>query len=94
MYFIKDQQELPLVAERAQPAQKLRRHNPHAALALDRLDHDGPRRWANGFFDGVNIRNRDLIEAFYLGPESFDVFGLAARRDHGQRAAVKGALES
>ena len=41
----------------------------------------------------AEIGDRDLIEAVDLGPEPFQIFGLAARRDRRQGAAVERALE-
>ena len=72
----------------------MRGRDAHAALALDRLDHDrGALRPDPGFNRG-EIGNRDLIEALNLGTEAFEVLRLAARCERRQRAAVEGALES
>ena len=44
-------------------------------------------------FEGLEVVERDLVEALDLGAEAFEIFLLAAGRDGGERAAVEGAFE-
>ena len=81
------------VADLAQAAQKRRRDHPHAALALDRLDHDRGRLRPDRRLDRGEVGHRNLVEAVDLGAETFEIFLLAAGRDGGERAAVERALE-
>ena len=91
--LVEDQQEAMFVAEAPQAAQELGRNDAHAALALDRLDHDGADARPDRRLDGGKIANRDLVEPIDLRPEAFDIFGLAARGDGRERASMEGALE-
>ena len=91
--FVEDQQQLVLVAERPQAAQESGGNDAHAALALDRLDHDGPGGGRDGALRGFEVGDGDLVEAFDLGAEALDIFGLAAGGERRQRAAMEGAFE-
>ncbi len=91
--LVEDQQQRVLVAQGAQPAQEGRRHDPHAALALDRFDEDRPGAGPDRRLDGVEVAERNLVEAVDLRAEAFDIFGLPARRDRRQRPAMEGAFE-
>ena len=88
------------ISSRPRPSQisrKPRRNaggtDPHAALALDRLDHDRGRLRPDRRLDRVEVGDRNLVEAVDLGAEPFEIFRLAARGDGRQRAAVERALE-
>ena len=81
------------VAQLAERTQKLGRGTANAALALDRLDHDGCRLRSDRGFDSGDIAERDVIEARDLGPEALQVLLVAAGGDGGERAAMEGAAE-
>ena len=93
LHLVEDQQKAAPVADLAQTAQEGGRDHPHAALALDRLDHDRGRLRPDRRLDRGEVGDRDLVEAVDLGTESFEIFFLAARGDRGEGAAVESALE-
>ena len=88
-----DQQQAVLVAELAQPLQRLCRHRAYAALALHRLDQDRGGFRRDRLLGGIDVVEADLVKAFDLGTEAFEVFVLAPGCDGRQRAAVEGAFE-
>ena len=93
LHLVEDQQQAMLVAELAQPLQRLRGEWPDAALALHRLDQDRGGFRGDRLGGGVDVVERHLVEAVDLGAETFEIFLLAAGGDRRQRAAVEGAFE-
>ncbi len=94
LHFIEDQQQAVLVAKLAQCAcRSWAATGPDAAFALYRLDQDARRLGPIAAFERLNVAEGNLVEAFDLGAEAFEIFRLAAGGDGGERAAVKGALE-
>ena len=91
--LVEDQQQAVLVAELAQAPQRLRREDADAALALHGLEQDRRGLGADQLLGGVDVVEGDLVEAFDLRAEAFEVFRLAAGGDRRQRAAVEGAFE-
>ncbi len=91
--LVHDEQEAVLVAERPQGAQPLVRDHPQAALALDRLDHQGGGLGRDRGLQGLQVAERHLVEAVHLRAEAVDVLLLAAGRDGGERPAVERTLE-
>ena len=93
LHFVEDQEQAVLVAEFAQPLQRLRREAADAALALHGLEQDRRGLGSDQLLGGVDVVEGDLVEAVDLGAETFEIFRLAAGRDRRQRAAVEGAFE-
>ena len=91
--LVKDQKQALVVAKGAQVAQGLPGHRPEAALALDGLDQDGGRLVRDGRLEGIHVAERHLFETGRPGAEPFQIFGLAAGGDRGDRPAMEGALE-
>ena len=81
------------VADGAQASEKGGRHDPHATLALNWLDHDRSGLRPDRRLDRFEIAEGNLVEALYLGTEPFEIFGLAASGQGRKRAAVESALE-
>jgi hypothetical protein len=75
------------------PRQERRRHHPHAALALDRLDQDRRGFRTDGRFDRLEVAERNLVEARHHRAEPFQVFFLAAGGEGRERTPVEGAFE-
>ncbi len=94
LHLVEDQQQAMPVADLAQAAQEIARSiDAHAALALDRLDHDRGGLRPDRRLDRGQIGDRNLVEALHLRSEAFEIFRLPAGRERRQRAAVEGALE-
>ena len=93
LHLVENQQQAVLVADRAQASEEGGRHDPHPALALNRLDHDRGRVRPDRRLHRFEIAEGNLVEALYLGTEPFEIFGLAAGGQGRQRAAVESALE-
>ncbi len=81
------------VAELAQRPEERRLDHAHAALAHDRLDQDRGRLRSDRPLDGLEVAERNLIEAFDHRAEAFEIFLLPAGGERRQRAAVEGAFE-
>ncbi len=80
LHFVEDQQQLVLVGQLAQAGQEAVGRNPHAAFALDRLDHDGGRLVVDQPGDGVEVAEGGVDEAGHQRPESLVVLGLGGGR--------------
>ncbi len=91
--LVVDQQQAVLVAQLAEFAEEYGRHETHAALALDRLDHDRRRRRRDRRRNGLDVVERNLVEAVGHRRHAFGIFGAAGGAKRGQRAAVEGAGE-
>ena len=94
LHLVEDQQNAMPVADLAQTAQEGGWDHPHAALALDRLDHDRGHLRPDRRLDRGEVGDRYLVEAVDLGTEPFEILFLAARGDGGEGASVESALES
>jgi hypothetical protein len=93
LHLVEHQEQLVLVAQFAQAPQERRRHHPHAALALDRLDQDRRGFRTDGRFDRLEVAERNLVEARHHRAEPFQVFFLAAGGEGRERTPVEGAFE-
>ena len=93
LHFIKDQQQAVLIAQFAQAPQTMRRNRPHTALALNRLNQNSSGFRCDRAVNSLVIRETNLIEAFDLGAEAFEVFGLSTRRNGCQCPAVERTLK-
>ena len=91
--LVEDQQQPVVVAQLAQRAQEGMRHDPHAALAHDRLDHDGGGLRTDRFLGRLQIGERHLVEALDRRAEAFEIFFIPGRGDRRQRAPVECAFE-
>ena len=91
--FVEDQQEAVLVAKSAQGLKECAGNRPDAALALNRLNHQRCRIGSDRGLKRRNVAERHLIEPVDLGAETFEIFGLTARRERRERAAVERSLE-
>ncbi len=88
-----DQEHAGLVAQFPQSAQADMRYGAHAALTLDRFDHDRSRLRRHRRAHRLVIPEGNLVEPLCLGPETFQILGLATRSDGAEGAPVKGAGE-
>ena len=93
LHFVQHQQQAVLVAQGAQASQKDRARHANAALALNRLNQYARRFRPDGGFNCGQIAEGHLIEPVHLGAEAVYIFGVAARRDGGQRASVERAFK-
>ncbi len=93
LHFVEDQQQAVLVGQLAEAGQEAVGRNPHAAFALDRLDHDGGRLVVDQPRDGVEIAERGVDEAGHQRAEALVVLGLGRGGERAERAAVEAALE-
>src|SRR5438128_1598825 len=84
-------EHLPPVGERAQPGQVVGGRDDDAALALDRLDHDGDRLVAHGGVHGGEVAVGDEADAGQKGEEARVVLLLSGRGEGREGAAVEGA---
>ena len=87
---VHEQQQLFLVAQRAQAQQIFRRRGRDAALALDALDQNGGGRGRNRVARGGQIIVGNVPEARHHRLKAFFDFVLAGGGNARQRAAVKG----
>ncbi len=94
LHLVEHQHKAVLVTKIAQRSQERRLDNAHAAFAHQRLDHDGRCFFADRAFDGIEIAERNLVEAFDDRSETVEIFLLAASCQRRQRSAMEGALES
>ena len=94
LHLIEDQKESVLVADLTQALEHPGRNRPHPAFTLDGLDEDAGRGLGDGAKQCLLIAEGNLVETVDLRPEAFEIFGLSAGRDRGERAAMEGALES
>ena len=92
LHLVEDQHEAVLVAQLAKFLEEPDRRNADAAFAHDRLDQDRGRGRPDGGLDGFDI-GRQLAEAFGLGAEAFEIFGIAGRGQGRHRAAMERAFE-
>ena len=93
LHFVENQQQAVIVAKLAQRAQEIVRHDAHATLAHHRLDDDCSGFRCNGFLDGVEIVEDDLIETGHRRAEAFEIFLVAGGRQRGERPAVERAFK-
>ena len=91
--LVEEKQDALGVADRPQLLQEGVRNHANAAFALNGLDEDRRRFRRHRLLQGVDVAERDLVEALDLGTEAFEIFLLAAGGDGRQRAPVEGALE-
>ena len=75
------------------PGQEAVGRNPHAAFALDRLDHDGGRFVVDQPGHGVEIAEGGVDEAGHQRPQALVIFGLGRGGQRAERAAVEAAFE-
>ena len=92
LHFVIKKQQIALVAQRAQGAEKFGRERTHAAFALDRLDHDGGGSFADGMEHAFEARG-DVEEAIEGRTEAEFHFELSGRGDAAEGASVEGAIE-
>ncbi len=94
MHLVEQQQDPLVVGERAQILQEAPGHLAHATFAHDQLNENaavGPL--ADGRIDRVDVEGRHLVEAVDRRTEAFQMLGLTAGGDGGERPAVEGAFE-
>jgi len=68
-------------------------NRPNTALALHGLDQNRGRILGDSGFDGGPIVERYLVETLDLGPEAFEIFGLATGSDRRERPPVECPFE-
>ena len=93
LHLVEQEQNALLVGERAQILEEAPGDLAHAALAHDRLDQDSGRFIADRRLDGVDVERSHLVEAVDRRSEAFEMLGLAAGSDRGERPAMEGAVE-
>ncbi len=93
LHLVQHQQRLMLIAQRAQTLHKLCRRGHHAALALNRLDHDGAGMVVDNRFYRLEIVKGNVHDIRRFRPEAVGVFRLAADGNGKQRAPVKRVVE-
>ena len=79
LHFVEDQHQLVLVGQLAQAFEVAGRRQVDAALALDRLDHDGARLAVDQLRDRVEIAERGVAEAGQQRLEALVILRLAGR---------------
>ena len=90
LHAVQEQQQLFLVAQRAQAEQIFRRGRRDAAFALHALNHDGDGRGRNRVARGGQIIERNVPETRRRRLETFFDLVLAGGGDAGQRPSMKG----
>src|SRR5439155_227218 len=89
--LVEDEEHVPPLGERAQPGQVVGRRDDDAALALDRLDHDGDRLVAHGGLHGGEVAVGDEADAGQQGEEARVVVLLPGGGEGREGAPVEGA---
>ena len=92
--LVKDQQQALVIADLAQGAQEFGRNRMHAALALQGLDDQSRGLRPDHGVQRVQVIHRDMVEAFHLGAEAFQILVVAGGIDRAIGAAMKGAREA
>ena len=94
LHLIHAEDDVVLVAHRAQVAQELRIGRAHAAFALDRLDDDAAGAGPDLVAHRVHVAERNVIEPFHHRTEAVQIVFVAGGGERGQRAAMERALEA
>ena len=93
LYFIKDQQRLMFVAQRAQSFQEFRGCRGHAAFTLNRLDNNGAGVVVHHRFHGMQIVKRHVDDVGRLRAKPVGILRLAANGNGKEGASVEGIVE-
>ena len=91
--LVEDQEQAMLVAQGAEPLQALGRHRADAAFPLDRLDHDGAGRGADGGVQRLVVAERNDVEPGQQRVESLDHLLAADGGNSGHGPAMERTLE-
>ena len=91
--LVEDQEQPLIVAKLAQCTQILIRNRTYATLALDRLDQNGGGFRANRCFQRLHITERNLVEAFDLRSETFEIFQLTTGGNRRQASGRERRLQ-
>ena len=93
LHFIKHQQRLMFVAQRAQPFQEFRGCRGHAAFPLNRLDHHRAGVVVHHRFHRVQIVKRHVDDVGRFRTKPVGILRLAANGDGKEGASVEGIVE-
>ncbi len=94
LHFIKHQQRLVLVAQRAQPFQEFRRGCRHAAFALNRLHHHRAGVIVHHRFYRMQIVKRHVDNVSRFRAKTVGILRLTTNGDGKEGAPMEGVVES
>ena len=92
LHLVIDEEQAELVGDLAQPLEIAGRSRAHAAFALDRLDKNRRRLFADRRAHLVQIAEGDVVEAVHRRSETLQISLVARRGERRQGAAVERTL--